>query len=84
MALENRVAWLESFLRRLQLANDGERDEALRSVAFQDRLFDNPLKEPQPPSERRTGTETETETAKSSALRLGPYGELITYLKPVF
>ncbi len=32
LGLENRVAWLESFVRRVQLASPDERDKLLRTV----------------------------------------------------
>lgn len=39
-SLENRVAWLESFIGRLQAAPSQERDEMLQNVAFGDHLPD--------------------------------------------
>lgn len=44
-SLENRVAWLESFIGRLQAAPGRERDELLQSVSFGDHL-----PAPQPPA----------------------------------
>jgi hypothetical protein len=71
MALENRVAWLESFLRRLKLASNAERDDALNSVEFQDHLSDDAM------NAQITQLQPETETVSASALRLGPHGQLI-------
>jgi hypothetical protein len=69
------------------LETDAERDEALRSVALQDHLFENVMKvqttQPQLPSETENDTGNEIETTTSSALRLGPYGELIKYIQQV-
>lgn len=45
-SLENRVAWLEAFVRRLQAAPGHERDEMLQSVSFGDHL---PARQPSAP-----------------------------------
>ncbi len=77
MALENRVAWLESFVSRLKIADAGEREESLRSVSFRDHLSGDAA------AELKTVPE-DGETIAVSALRPGPYGkfasDLVKYL----
>lgn len=66
--LENRVAWLESFIKRVRDAPPEGREEMLAEVSFQDHLGSPPARKP--------GGQVSVRPP-SSHLQLGPEGSLI-------
>lgn len=76
VGLENRVAWLESFVGRLKAAPSQERDSLLQTVSFGDHLpaKDDPMPTSMDPSEEKTGEGTR---ASSANLQVDLEGSLI-------
>lgn len=74
-SLENRVAWLEAFIGRLQAAPGHERDEMLQSVSFGDHL---PVPQPSEPTTNLDQGDNGIQKQESSAnLQVDLEGSLI-------